>query len=35
MTHFLKVLLLEVEGTPKDVDLEEVTQKTWALVVRK
>ena len=26
MTHFLTVRLLEVEGTPKDVDLEGVAQ---------
>lgn len=27
MTHFRTVRLVEVEGTPKDVDLEGVTQK--------
>ena len=27
MTHFLTVRLLEVEGTPKDVDLEGMAQK--------
>lgn len=32
MTHFLKVLL-EVEGTPTDVDPEEVTRKTWAWLI--